>query len=321
MKRLTAFLLPFILCTVTAWSAENDLQTMYLKTQAFAYLYPSANEEYVAAIYGKGEAVQPIGRQQGYYIVNHLGLKLYLPESMLTVKKPRWSYSVRNTHRKLELRENSTLYSEPSKSAEKTFCRDTQMYTLGETKRWYKLYTDGKVVFIRKDSRNILQNSRADFPEIIITGRQDGKNLAERIQYFYCLVPQKAREMAGSNLKIYVTNSFVRQDFEMMGAGAYACSDGRIYLKENPESGFYGMTEQCLLHEIGHMVQYACRSSGEDILESAADLMENNQLNLRGYYQSEREYLAETFEMYVKRPEYMKKSAPETWNYFFGLFR
>ena len=39
-------------------------------------------------------------------------------------------------------------------------CRNLTMYTLGETKRWYKLYTDGRVVFIRKDSADILKNEK-----------------------------------------------------------------------------------------------------------------------------------------------------------------
>lgn len=325
MKRLTAFLLPFILCTVTAWSAEKNLQTMYLKTQSYAYLCPSANDEYAAAVYGKGEAVQPAGWQNGYCVINHLGQELYLPGTMVTAEKPRWSYSVRNTHRKLTLRKNCILYSQPSKSAEKMVCADQQMYTVGETKRWYKLYTEGKVVFIRKDSRDILKNSAAAFPEIILSCPGGTENLRERIKYFYCLIPQAAREMTGTNLKIYVTQSFSRADFEQMGAGAYACSDGRIYLKENPAAGFSGMTEQCFLHEIGHMVQYACRSSPGDILEAAADLMEKDlmgrdPLQLREYYLSEGEYLAETFEIYVKNPEKLKNSAPETWNYFFRLF-
>ena len=321
MKRLAAFLLPFILCTVTAWSAEHNLQTMYLKTQAFAYLYPSANDEYAAAVYGKGEAVKPVGWRQGYCIIKHLGQSLYLPEKLLTSEKPRWNYFVTNAHRKLTLRENCVLYTEPAKSAETVFCSDKTMYTLGETKRWYKLYTDGRVVFIRKDSSDILKNEKAEFPEINISCSCDKENFLMRIRYFYCFLPAKARNMMGKNLKIHVVNAFEREEFEKMGAGAYASSDGNIYLKEKRSRGFSGMIEQCLLHEFGHMIQYSCRESGTDILEAAASLMEKDSLTLREHYQSSREYLAETFEMYIKKPESLKEYAPETWDYFFCLFQ
>ena len=127
--------------------------------------------------------------------------------------------------------------------------------------------------------------------------------------------------MMGKNLKIHVVNTFDREEFEKMGAGAYASSDGNIYLKEKRSRGFSGMIEQCLLHEFGHMIQYSCRESGTDILEAAASLMEKDSLTLREHYQSSREYLAETFEMYIKKPESLKEYAPETWDYFFCLFQ
>lgn len=320
MKRLAAFLLSFVLCTVTAWSAESNLQTMYLRTQSFAYLHPAVNDEYAAAIYGKGEAVQAAGWRKGYCIINHLGQKLYLPESVLTAEKPQWSYFSENSHRRLTLRRNCILYSEPSKSAEKMICGESVLYTVGETKRWYKLYTSGQVVFIRKDSKDILKNEAAVFPKIIISCPADEEKFSERIKYFYSLIPEQARLMSGDNITIHVTDTFMRKDFEKMGAGAYACSDGNIYLKEDRDNGFSGMIEQCLLHELGHMIQYASRNCGEDIQEAAASLMKKDGLNLRAYYQNNREYLAETFELFVKNPELLKISAPETWTYFFNIF-
>ena len=319
MKRLTAFLLPFILCTITAWSAESELQTVYLKEQSFAYLYPFAKEEYAAAVYGKGEAVQSVGWEQGCCIIRHLGQKLYLPKSAVTAKKPRWSFHADNTHRKLTLQENSVLYLQPSKSAEKMVCKERTLYTVGETKRWYKLYTEGKTAFIPKDSRRILKCEKAVFPKIIISVPNKDRYYTERIQYFYSLIPERARKMAGKNLTICITDEFERE-FEMMGAGAYARSDGNIYLKADGGKGMVGIVEQCLIHELGHMVQYSLREKGEDIFKQAAVLMKSSTLELRQHHQSEREYLAETFELYVKMPDRLKKQAPETWKYFSDLF-
>lgn len=316
---LFIFLLLFHQCTLTAWSAENPRHTMYLKSQSFAYLYPSINDDYAAAVYGKGETVRIVGWQKGYYIVCHLNQKLYLPEAVLTQMKPKWSYFAEAIYRKLTLRKNSILYSEPAKSAATVFCGERQIYTIGETNRWYKVFLGGKVFFIRKDSEDILKDEKAVFPDIIISCSDKADNFRKRIQYFYCLLPDTARHIVEEGLTIHVTDYFEKEKFEQMGAGAYACSNGNIYLKENSDKGFSGMIERCLLHEIGHMIQYNCRSSAEEIQEAAAGLMQRDSLELREYYRGEREYLAETFEIYVKSPEKLKRHAPDTWKYFNSL--
>lgn len=316
-----AFLLSISLCTSSAWAAEQEVRILYLKTQSFSYLYPKVDTDYMAAVYGKGEAVRVYGKKGNYYIMKHLGKTVYLPEKVVTAEKTRWVYFAKPVFRCLRLKEGSQLYLEPAKSSQPVVCRERQVYTLGETRNWYKVFVAGQVAFVKKNSRDIEAVAESEFPEILIDEffREEKETVKNRVRYIYSLLPEKERKTMPADLKIHVVFRLPKRDYENMGAGAFASSDGHIWLKECGEQEPLYSVEMCLLHELGHMIQYSAYESRNGKLETAASLLEQDSLYMRSYYRKDREYLAETFEYYVKNPHWLERKAPATFAYFSSI--
>lgn len=326
------FLELFVICMLFSSSAYADeAGTMYLKEQSFAYLFPEENRDYAAAVYGIGEAITVQDRiriktescktGELFYKTEHLGRILYIPAFVLSETRPQWTYRAKIVFRELILRPGAKLYIQPFQKSKAVQCGNAAVYTIGETRLWYKLFYKGKTVFIRKTDPSIECVKDTVFPDIQVSDMPHSQRttLKARVQYIYSLLPPRARGMIEKKLKsIHVVKELPNARFRKKGASAYACSNGFIYLREdmNPKSSC--TVEQSLLHELGHMLQYAEdeQSLGIQTLPSIPD---KNLLELRSYYLQDSEYLAETFEIYVKMPDYLKEQARENYDYFHKL--
>ncbi len=287
-------------------------------------MYAKEQFDYIMAVYGEGEAVKVTGTSKGilsdgskdnFYRVKHYGRDVYIPSSMLTQKKPEWIYSVKSSFLKLHLEEGAKLYLQPAyKSRRIPSPSAIVLYTLGETNYWYKVFCEGKVCFIRKTDLAILSVSETKFPELKFQGlkSKEMKNVRSRVFYGLSMLPQTARDaLAEKNLVITVCRELPRTEFEDAGASGYANSSGTVYLKELDEAKTPYIVESSLIHELGHLLNYEYE---KNVLPSC--FAEKKELGLREYYASDREYLAETFDYYIKVPEYLKEHAPDTYSMY-----
>lgn len=304
----------------------SDSAVMYLKQQSFSYLFPEVNRDYAVAAYGKGEQIavhNPVTvevgkKKQVFYQINHLGRPMYIPQNVLTAEKPRWPYRSKIVFRQLQLKENTKLYTIPCCKSKYKTVSECELYTIGETRYWYKVFRSGKVWFVKKADRGIAYNTAAEFPNIRFSGISASAKsaLKDRVKYIYAMLPEQARIQISGKLKcIHVVKVLPDQHFRNMGAAAYACSDGNIYLKEDLEYLSFCTVEGSLLHELGHMLLYTCKDQKLMKFQEMHADKKRNDLNLRSYYLQEKEYLAETFEIYVKDPFYLKRQAEETYRH------
>ncbi len=305
---------------------------MYFRQSSFAYLFPVINDDYAAAAYGKGEKVcitgekitrdSETGERTIYYETDHFGRMLYIPESLLTGKKPKWSCRAEPEYALLRLDGRAKLYSQPYLKSSTVSCCEKELITLGKTKKWYKVFYQGEIFFIRKTDSHIKDVSDTSFPQICLSGIPlSEKNLLKsRVQYIWALLPSEIRRNIDEKLRtVNIVKNLPQIKFREMGAGGYACSNGEIYLKEDLNSRSSCTIEMCFLHELGHMLQYALHLNDNDENVVMPSVPETNHLNLREYYLQNDEYLAETFEIFIKNPRYLKEKELETYNYFYSL--
>ena len=310
---------------MNAEPAEANTKTMYLKEQSFSYMYPSQKADYIMGVYGKGEAVRTTdsitvrmdGRRQTFYLTKHFGKTVYISSEVLTSQKPKWTYNAKSCDRMLQIEGDTVLHLQPTFGSRTFDASDTVVYAIGETNYWYKVFREGKAGFIRKTDKGIKKVTAAVYPKIIFDGikEKDRTGISNRIRYLYCMLPQEARkQLTEKDILITVCRKLPNHEFDDADASGYACSDGNIYLKERVEEGPPYAVESSLVHEFGHLLHYGYEESMQECFE------EKKTLGLRDYYSSDREYLAETFDYYVKVPEYLKKYAPKTYAMYEARF-
>lgn len=319
--------------------AEDKLfpRTMYLKEQSYSYSDTKVGESTMVIPYGKNEAVTVVGKKTvkekkfigkidmwGYtkdankitfYEVKHYDATCYIPAEVLTSKKPKYSYRVSGIYKKLMLKENAVFSYVPQNNSKTTVYEQTFIYTMGETKNWYKVYFDGKVSFIKKTSKDILKAEPVDTSLCIIDTEVNPLSAEARFKCAYAMLPSLAANIIENRgFTCTVQNRFddyTDQEHEASVAGYY---DGptEIHVKNNEQI----YLETALFHEYGHALFYGFvnRRYMEDLFKNAYE--ERNNLNLGTYFLQQGEYVAETFEMFVKNPEYLKEKAPYTYEWF-----
>lgn len=335
---LTALFLMFhVLSADSADAAEY--RAMYLKEQTFSYRTFSTDYGYAVAVLGKGERVSVStkeyigcadGKTQRYRKYMHYGMTTYIPSECLTTQKPKYSYRVRTAFHTLQLKEGAKLYFTPAVSKANIVCEESEVCTIGETNYWYKVFYRGNVCFIRKDSSDILKIQGTDDSNITVSKRiSSGRaNILNRALYYYSFLPASVRdELAADNCNIVITN-YLGTQYEKKGSSGYASVNGdeyTIYIKEKPKDSKKTLyfLEGSILHEIGHILEFDLLFLNERFYRNRMEqcFLEVNLLGLDSYYRKNyREYIAETFSLYILNPDKLHSEAPETYRYFTELY-
>ncbi len=326
-RRFISIALVLTLCFagITEMSFASTVKTRYAKEQAF-YSDTGLSQRihfYVKGVYGKGEKIKTRGI--GYYNgIPYCRLKermrtgsyLWIQKSLTTAQKPKIAYSVSRMHRALRLKPGTKLRIEPRSKAKYFRCRDTNVITLGKTSNgWYKVFVNGKVGFIKKDSSKILSNKKAGcIPLKFDNYYQDIQAEVEKsIMYFYAMMPERARKQ----LKQKCTNVTFPEKFEIewLQNGPYAgysTGNGQIYLKDTSN------LETTFLHEVGHVLTLKMLENKEFKERAIRKCYpESKRLPFDSYHRKNiKEYLAEAFAYYVLMPQRLQKNAPDTYHLF-----
>lgn len=316
MKKLFLTLVLVILFTSTA-----NAETMYLKEQAWSYSSPKLIPDIAVSVYGKDERVEVLDTEtvmmpvwvptlHSYMykdedckmcLVEKNGVKAYLPRSVLSTKKPKYTYRIKNCYKKITIAKGGRLYSSPTFSSRSlTLENDLTLYTLGQTNYWYEVYHNGNVYFIKKQSKDIISDEPSVFPTIYLDGVSE--NCVDRVMYMYSLLPQRIRD------DVYV-NSITVSDWEdrkQTIMGHIYMDKGIISVREDEAS----ILEYSLLHEIGHAYMWKHGIYDGNIYE------ERHNLKLSVYHLNFDEFYAEGLDLYVRQYDYLQKQAPGLFKYY-----
>lgn len=277
---------------------------------------------FVKRVYGKGEKIKVRGVAyydgRAYYRLSQRmqsGDTLWVQKSLMTTKKPKYTYTVSQVHRMLQLKAGTKLRVEPRSSAKSFVCRDSNVITLGQTNRWYKLFVDGKVGFIRKDSNRILVDQKMEPIPINFDNpdREDKDEIINRIVYFYSMMPELARDkLQEREMTVTFPEKFQVDWIEEGPYAGYATISGQIYLKKITN------LETVFLHEAGHVLTvYLLKNRDLEKRVTEECFSERDSLPFGDYQKGDyEEYIAEAFAYYVLMPDRLQKSAPNTYDFF-----
>lgn len=320
-------------CSVSqACAAEG--KTMYFREQGCCYYIPDEDDAYVSGIFGKGEAVTVLDRKavaytsaerkQYFWRIHLFGKDAFIPADLLTEQKPLLSFRTSMEFKKLTVPVGTPLYLTPGLNQKPFFfTEESEYYTVGETKYWYRLFVDGSICFLRKKTPGI-QAEEAEFPPIEICGikKKNRPDLISRTKYFLALLPSFPRRLLlDHNVQIRIGSILPDWSFEEMGAGGYASysmDQKEICLKE---AQLPYRLESCILHEVGHMTGYILFKGDYSRYVSEECLKESENLDFAPRYRAVREYFAEAFSLYVLNPVRLMRQAESTWKYFFQLMK
>ena len=324
---LAVFLLITFFSAAQMAEAET-VRTMYLKQESFSYMYKNVNYEYVNGVFGEGEKVKIYGEKETgkdgdkkitFYKTKLFGKYAYIPAELLTSKKPKYSYSITHDFQCLQFSGPVKVYDAPYFSSGSRLYEGKSIYTLGMSRYWYKAYLDGKPCFIRKDDGQIEDVLESQFPKIIISEDLSSgkKNIRKRLYYMFSMLPQDASSIfLAEDLLLQVDKTLPKKEFEDRGASGYALRSGgkyQVYIKEDEKPY---ILETSFFHEAGHILFYMAKKDGTgEVVLPDSWKMELSDLNLREYYHTKEEYIAELFEIYVKQPEHLLETAPDSFQF------
>lgn len=324
---LAVFLLITFFSAAQMAEAET-VRTMYLKQESFSYMYKNVNYEYVNGVFGEGEKVKIYGEKETgkdgdkkitFYKTKLFGKYAYIPAELLTSKKPKYSYSITHDFQYLQFSGPVKVYDAPYFSSGSRLYEGKSIYTLGMSRYWYKAYLDGKPCFIRKDDGQIEDVLESQFPKIIISEDLSSgkKNIRKRLYYMFSMLPQDVCSIfLAEDLLLQVDKTLPKKEFEDRGASGYALRSGgryQVYIKEDEKPY---ILETSFFHEAGHILFYMAKKDGTgEVVLPDSWKMELSVLNLREYYHTKEEYIAELFEIYVKQPEHLLETAPDSFQF------
>ncbi len=317
------------LTTDTSYAAAK---TMYFKTAATSHYYKSSVYGTTVGFYGKNEAVTvnaskryltQSGAIVTYHEIKHFGKTVYINGDYLTNKKPANSYRSTECFKEITLNTQANLYAQPKTSSVAVSYKDHTICTIGQTGNWYKVFVNGQVRFMRKSDPAIKQVRSTPCPVTVkVSGSTTKKsNIKKRVQYQYALLPDVARaKFKQRELTIQIVSKLPNTEFEGMGASGFARNTEKspqIYLKEAEEPF---VLEGSFLHESGHILTRLTPelkdTSGKSFKKCFA---ERKQLNLGAHYQTQPEYAAEIFSIYILQPNLLKNKAPKSYAYLQNL--
>ena len=305
-------------------AAAEDGKAMYLKKQGFSYFGCEEHYSDIYQVFGKGEKVNVLGKYKYkdniYYKIKNYGLESYIPADLLTGKKPSIRYTAKASYKELKLSRKVRLYDIPSTKSEYILYDEDNLLTLGQTNNWYKVFVDGKVRFIKKTNSGIKKVTSAKYPYLLLDDISESKekNLLRRFSYIYAMLPEKVRQdLKDEKVKITLCKSLPNEELEAAGCSGFTRTlkseeEVSIYVKESKRP--YRI-EQSLIHEIGHAMTAIYGEPEESLLEEGASL------NLEEHYSTIREHIAETFDIRIKMPGYLKKLAPNTYDFFSTVYQ
>lgn len=318
-------LLLFFLCLQTSVGYGATKQ-MYFKEAGCSVFYRSEQYGCIMGVFGAGEVVavdhkskcrDQNGMVQTYYETRFFGEKAYINSKYLTARKPKTAYRITNCFKKIVLCKRVTVYSQPKINSKKRICRERTICTIGQTSKWYKVFIDGKVGFIPKTSDAVLRTVASEIPLKMNQPKVRRKNVRYRALYQYAMLSDTTREkMQDRRLSICIGTRLPNPAFEKAGCSGYAVSRRQkpsVYLKE---AGHPYLLECSFLHEIGHILTRL----EPEILDTSGKAFakcftERTRLHLGPHYQTPAEYAAEVFAIYVLRPQWLKKTAPNSFAY------
>ena len=148
----------------------------------------------------------------------------------------------------------------------------------------------------------------------------------KRAMYYYSFLPSTVRdELKRDNCNISITD-YLGKEYEKIGSSGYACSNGKIYLKEkktDSDKKLYFL-EGTFLHEIGHIIVFDLMAENEAYYTSRMRYCfeEAKSLGVSSYYRNTmKEYMAEAFCIYILDQERMQYLAPRTYLFFTELMK
>ena len=172
---------------ITSVNEAGFPSIMYMKEESYSYSSPK--EEVVLGVYGKNEKIKITGKEEVYYITDFFGTQAYIHEDKLTSVKPKYSYTVKSYFKELKLKEKARFSSVPQKNGKKVLYEEDSVYTIGQTKYWYKVFVHGEVAFIRKNNDAIISVDDAKYPVNAET---------ERMKYKLSLLSKKTQTAVSS---------------------------------------------------------------------------------------------------------------------------
>ncbi|MEY8369050.1 hypothetical protein AALA24_09800 [Anaerovoracaceae bacterium 42-11] len=329
---LSLILTLFIGFVITTEASYAATKTMYFKTTATANYYCQNTYNTIVGFYGKGEAVTVNKTQKyltkngavvTYHEIRRFGETVYINSDYLTSKKPADAYRCTDCFKEIILKDKANLYAQPKTSSAAVSCSEQSICTVGRTGSWYKVVVNGQVRFIKKSDPAIQKVKSTTCPVTVKLSCSSTKksNIKKRVQYQYSLLPDVVRtKFKQRGLTIQVVSKLPNADLEKMGASAYASSfevNPKIYLKE---AGVPYILEGNFLHEAGHILTRLTPELTDKSGKSFSKCFsERKKLSLGAHYQTQYEYAAEIFSIYILRPQLLKSYAPNSYAYLHSL--
>jgi hypothetical protein len=328
MKKIILIILIILLSTSTVYA-----EIMYLTDQSWSYEEKSLIPDDALFIYGEDEKVNVIDSKlvmkpkwvsalntymnidehHKVYLVENNGKIGYLPEFVLTTKKPKYSYTVKSCNKELLLSADTYIYEKPYKKSTKIkLNKQISFATIGQTNKWYQIYYKGSAYFIRKDSSNILSINPVNYPTIILDGVNNKCKI--RFTYYYNMIPKETRDKLNDFTFVIsdwenINGEYISmlQDIDSI-SGFTIHTDKVIYLREDDRTTL----EFSLFHEIGHVLYRTNKSF-------TYDPKEIKNLKLYTYYTTPKEYCAEGFDLYMRQYDMLQEFAPKLFEYYDGV--
>lgn len=181
-------------------------------------------------------------------------------------------------------------------------------------------YRDQDVLQIKIDDER-----EYDYKSIIESNKSDYEKVSKLYKYLDLIPSNIIDEFIYKSCKIVLTSESLEDRFLSKYVLAGVFFDNKIYL-----SNKFDWSEQSIIHEMGHFVDYnmsgayipyanARASDAEEFLkiyEEEKNVMKLNSDKDKAYYiNSSQEYFAQAFEEYILNPNRLKLNSLETYKY------
>ncbi len=315
-----------LFCLQAKISYAGTAEKMYFKKAGFSSYYKGTQYSNILGVYGEGEGVAVYGRSRHkdkdgkirtYYETRFFGEKTYIDGKFLTNIKSELSYTSSTYFKELIFDDGVMVYDSPCRNSSGREYQENAICTIGQTKNWYKVFVNGKTGFISKAEKAIIDVRAVEFPLKIKQPMEKEKNVRNRVRYQYAMLPQKVRKHCNlRRLQITITQKLPNDAFEEAGYSGYTTSRQkrpRIYLKETERPY---LLEGSFFHEVGHVMTRLqpelLDGTGKSFFSCFS---ERRRLNLGEHYQTQTEYAAELFAIYMMKPDWLSIAAPRSYAY------